>query len=210
MGGCRCARSRSAWRPGRGRSDAATAGLTITRAVSGFSLARDPLRHARRLAGRLRLAVVRATGQLRSRRRSRDWFPQSPSGSNIPNEHLRTGDLPAPGEPASPRTSTRGSAPRAVRASDGHVFSPPGRQPGRSRVRLPWIVLDVALDVAEKRQRGGSSPSVRIGSNLWSWQRAQPTVRPRNAVPVVATMSSSSSNSACRASAGSSSHTPRR
>ena len=34
---------------------------------------------------------------------------------------------------------------------------------------------------------------LRIGSNLWSWQRAQPTVRPRNAVPTMSVISVSTS-----------------
>ena len=45
-----------------------------------------------------------------------------------------------------------------------------------------------------RRRRRPASRSSRasvIGSNLWSWQRAQPTLRPRNVWPMLITISSS-------------------
>ena len=66
-----------------------------------------------------------------------------------------------------------------------------------SSVRIGALVgraaVAVVVDVLEERERACSSRACGIGSILWSWQRAQSTVRPRNTWPTVATMSSSSS-----------------
>ena len=44
---------------------------------------------------------------------------------------------------------------------------------------------------------GRSSRCVGIGSNLWSWQRAQPMVCARNALPIASSCSSTTSMSSC-------------
>ena len=89
----------------------------------------------------------------------------------------------------SPRARPCGREPPARPTFARRVARPPCSASNAS-VRLGGGRREVDVDVASDRRRrtpgAGSSRPVGIGSNLWSWQRAQPIVRPRKAGPVVA------------------------
>ena len=116
------------------------------------------------------------------------------------------GEVPArPAGAAASDGRPRPSRPASFAAAgrlDRRELAPRSSATPRSRARSSRSssVGHVALAVPHAGQGRGEPVVVRlrIGSNLWSWQRAQLTVRPRNVWPTVPTMSSSSS---CRTTA---------